>query len=93
MSPPIGWSVTGQGLSMPRRGGFGQMDMQLRAAGAGLGHAVSEGQNIILNWVPTIRGSLVNAVRLLKSMAPTVRIWFAQLRQKPATSYLPSSQM
>jgi chitinase len=43
-------------------------------------------QNFIVNSAPTVRGSLMNPVRLLKSIAPTMRVWSVMLRPNSATS-------
>ena len=46
-------------------------------------------QNFAVNSTPYVRGSLRKPVRLLKSIAPTTRVWSVRLRPNTATSYWP----
>ena len=52
-----------------------------------------QNQNCALNCTPKVRGSLMNPVRLLKSIPPVTTTLLVMLRLKTATSYLPSFQM
>lgn len=50
-------------------------------------------QKLARNCAPTMRGSLMKPVRLLKSIAPVTRIWLVQLRQNTDNSYAPAPQL
>jgi hypothetical protein len=61
-----------------------------RQAGKKTGHRITGAPQTIevrkLISPPKMRGSFSIAVRLLKSIAPTIRTWLVMLRAKAATS-------
>ena len=72
-------------LSFVERSLLRSTDIQYPATCRGAIDAETLTQNLALNSKPTVRGSLMKPVRLLKSMPPTMRAWLVMLRPNTAT--------
>src|SRR5690606_32253121 len=77
-----------------RRGPARGNEARLITCGRGDGQAIAPlpAQKRVRSSTPQVRGSLRKPVRLLKSIAPTTRVWSVMLRPNSATCGSPGCQ-